>query len=64
MMTKHEAQELAGKVRDGLPMRLRQQLKAVWVHPHLHNGHLTVRVFMVPVTAEDPEPFVFVANEL
>jgi hypothetical protein len=63
-MTREEGALLAAAVRDALPMALRQQLKAIWVHPHLHNGHLTVRVFMVPVTAADPEPFVFAAHEI
>ena len=63
-MTQDEARELAGYVRDGLPMRMRQRLKAVHIAPRIHNGHLTIRVFMVPLAAEDPEPFIFGAEEL
>ena len=63
-MTQDEARELAGSVRDGLPMRMRQRLKAVHVAERLHNGHLTLRVFMVPLAAEDPEVWIFADNEI
>ena len=63
-MTKDEARELAGKVRDGLPWALRQRLKAIHVSPHAHQGHTTIRVFAIPQAIEDPEPFIFTADEL
>lgn len=63
-MTRGEAHELAHMVRAGLPSNMRANLKSIWVMPHLHNGHLTIRVFMTAQTAEDPEPFVFLAEEL
>jgi hypothetical protein len=63
-MTREEGLRLAAAVRDALPMAMRQQLKAIHVSPKLHNGHLSLRVFMVPVTAADPEPFVFAAHEI
>ena len=63
-MTDRDARRLAIWVRDGLPKPLRQALKAIHVAPRLHNGHLTIRVFMVSQAAEDPEPFIFGANEL
>ena len=63
-MTYTEGRELAGKIRDGLPMYMRQQLKAIHIHPTLHNGHCTIRIFMTPVTADDPEPYIFANEEL
>jgi hypothetical protein len=63
-MTQPEAHLLACKVRDGLPMPLRQRLKAIDVCPRLHQGMLTIRVYAVAQTAEDPPPFVFTAEEL
>lgn len=59
-----EAHQLAQKVRDGLPWRMRQSLKSIHVMPKLHSGHLTIRVFLVPQIAEDPEPWIFSADEL
>ena len=64
MMTPREGKRLAVWVRDGLPYRMKQRLKAIHVMPKLHDGHLTVRVFMVPQTAEDPEAMIFSADEL
>ena len=63
-MNRDEALELAGKVRDGLPAAMRQRLKAIWIMPKLHSGHLTIRVHATPQIAEDPEPFVFTVDEL
>lgn len=63
MMTKDEAVELARKVRDGLPWRMRQRLKAIHIMPKLHEGHLTFRVFCHPQTADDPDPFIFAEGE-
>lgn len=39
-------------------------VKSIHVMPKLHNGHLTIRVFMIPVAAEDPDPFIFTREEL
>lgn len=63
-MTTQEARELAAAVRDRLPMAMRQRVKAIHVIPRLHQGMLTIRVFAVNRTAEDPEPFIFGAEEL
>jgi len=63
-MTRNEALDLAGKVRDGLPYGIRQRLKAIHVSPHLHQGHTTIRVFTVNQTADDPEPYIFTVDEL
>ena len=63
-MTKDDARVLAGKVRDGLPWVLRQRLKAIHVNPHAHEGHTTVRIFTVPQAIEDPDSFIFTADEL
>ena len=62
-MTRDEAQWLAAFVRSGLPKSVEQRLKAIHVAPKLHQGMLTIRVFCVNQTAEDPEPFVFSADE-
>jgi len=64
VLTREEARELAGKIRDGLPVRLRQQLKAIHVMEKLHNGHMTIRVHMTPQTADDPEAWIFAAHEI
>ena len=63
-MTREEGRELAGRVRDALPWATRQRLKAIHVAPHLHQGMLTIRVFTVNETAPDPDPFVFLTEEL
>lgn len=64
MMTKEEAQQLAQAVRNGLPWRMRQKLKAIHIMPKLHEGHLTFRVFCHPSIAEDPDPYIFAAEEI
>ena len=63
-MTREEAQTLAAGICNRLPYAMRQRLKSIHVMPHLHNGHLTIRVFMYNVTAEDPDPFIFGASEI
>ena len=63
-MTREEAHELAGRVRDGLPGSMRQRLKAIHVAPKLHQGMLTIRVYAISQTAEEPEAFIFAAQEL
>lgn len=63
-MTRDEAKWLAAFVRSGLPKSMEQRLKAIHVAPHLHSGHTTIRIFTTPQIAEDPEPFVFSADEL
>ena len=63
-MTRHEAHELASGVRDHLPMFMRQRLKAIHIMPRLHNGHLTIRVFMINQSAEDQPEFIFMSEEL
>ncbi len=63
-MTRQEAQEIAQGVRDKLPMGMRQRLKAVDVVPKLHSGMLTIRVYMTNQTAEEPDAFIFKAEEI
>ena len=63
-MTRDEAKQLAGFVRSGLPKSMEQRLKAIHVAPKLHQGMLTIRVFMVSQAAEEPEFFVFAADEI
>ena len=63
-MTHWEAGSLALKVRQALPGDMERRLKAIHVIPRLHQGMLTIRVYCVPRTAEDPEPFVFNREEL
>ena len=63
-MNDTDGRTLALAVRNALPWSMLKQLKAIHVSPHLHNGHLTIRVFMIPVTAADPEPFVFSVEDL
>lgn len=63
-MHKEEARALAQAVRDTLPHRMRTRLKAIHVAPRLHSGHLTLRVFMTTVTADDPPEYIFACEEL
>lgn len=63
-MTEHEARMLALAIREHLPHGCRARFKAVHIAQHLHQGHLTVRVFMVPVTADDPTPYIYTADDL
>lgn len=63
-MTRQEAQSIAQGVRDHLPMGARQRLKAIDVCPKLHSGMLTIRVYMTNQTAEEPEAFIFKAEEI
>lgn len=63
-MLKEQAHEIARGVRDCLPMQMRQRLKAIDVCPKLHNGMLTIRVYMVNVTADEPAAFTFLPEEI
>lgn len=63
-MTEAEAKDLARGVRDSLPWSYRQRLKAIHITPRLHAAMTTIRIFTVSVTAQDPEPFVFAADDL
>ncbi len=63
-MTRQEAQGIAQGVRDHLPMNMRQRLKSIDVCPKLHSGMLTIRVYMVNQTAEEPEAFIFKSEEI
>jgi len=64
MLAYTDARTLARAIRDGLPEDMRGRLKAIHVMPKLHEGHMTVRIFMIPFTAEDPDPFIFADKEL
>ena len=64
MLTREEGRVLAGYIRDGLPVRLRQRLKAIHIQARLHEGHCTARIFTVPDTADDPESYVYAAHEI
>lgn len=63
-VTRDEGLRLARLVQIGLTAGMRGRLKSIHVMPHLHSGHLTVRVFMHPKTAEDPEAMIFARAEL
>lgn len=63
-MTRDEAQYIAQGVRDHLPVAMRQRLKAMDVCPKLHNGMLTIRVYCVNMTAEEPEAYIFKNEEI
>lgn len=64
MLSREEGRQLAGAMRDGLPMRMRQRLKAVHVVARLHEGMTTVRIFTVPETAADPETYIYTSDEI
>lgn len=63
-MTRDEAHYLAQGIRDHLPMSKRQRLKSIDVCPKLHDGMLTIRVYMTNKTAEEPEAHIFKAEEI
>lgn len=63
-MTRHEAQRIAGNVRDALSMEQRARLKAIDVVPKLHDGMLTIRVYMTTKTADEPTAHIFKAEEI
>lgn len=63
-MTREEAKILAWAVQAGLPGECLGRLKAIHIAPRIHQSMLTVRIFMVPSTALDPEPYIFAADEL
>lgn len=47
-----------------MPMEMRQRLKSIDVLPKLHSGMLTIRVYCVNKTAEEPESYIFKNEEL
>lgn len=63
-MTRTEAQQIAAAVRDNLPPSSRQRLKAIDVIPKLHDGMLTIRVYMVNKTADEPDVHIFKREEI
>ena len=63
-MTSREAHYIAQGLRDHLPTEMRQRLKSIDVCPKLHGGMLTIRVYMVNKTAEEPEAFIFPSEEI
>lgn len=64
MLSKVEARVIACKVRDALPMQMRQRLKGIEVVPRLNEERLTIRVFFIPISAPDPETHNFEAHTL
>jgi len=64
MLTRDEAVEISRGIVAALPERLRERFKAVHVMSKLHSGHMTIRVFAYPLTAEDPDPFIFAKEDL
>ena len=58
-MTRTDAAEIAAAVRDALSPNQRTRLKAIHVNPRLHDGMLTIRVFMTSEAAAEPEHYVF-----
>lgn len=64
VLSREEGRELAGRVRDGLPMRMRQRLRAIHVIARINEGITTVRIFTTPVSADDPEAYVFLSDEI
>jgi hypothetical protein len=47
-----------------MPHDMAWRVKSIDVCPKLHQGMLTIRVYMKNVTAEDPEPFIFPVEEI
>ena len=63
-MTKTEAHKLATAIYEAIPLDDVKRLKSIHVMAHLHEGHLTVRLFFYPDIAEDPAPYIFMREEL
>ena len=64
-MTHVQARVIAREIYQwAMPIEARSRIKAIHVMEHLHQGHLTIRVFMTPSPAADPAPFIFTAEEL
>jgi hypothetical protein len=64
VLTKVEAQALAWGVINALPTGMRQRFKAIHLTPRLNSGMFTIRVHMVPQSAEEPESFIFTLEDL
>ncbi len=63
-MTRKEAHRIASGIRDALSMDQLARLKAIDVCPKLHDGMMTIRVYMTHRTAEEPEAHIFRSEEI
>ena len=63
-MNREDAGRIANAVANALTDFQQRRLKAIHVHPRLHDGMLTIRVHMTNQAAEEPELFIFPAEEL
>lgn len=62
-MTRDEGRALATACFYGLHAEMFKRVKSIHIMNHLHEGHLTIRVFMKSKTAEDPEAMIFLPGE-
>jgi len=63
-MNRDQAELIARVVKMALASEARHRLKSIDVCPKLHEGMLTIRVYMVNKTAEEPEAHIFKAEEI
>jgi len=63
-MTRQEAKVLAEQIASHLPESLRKRLKSIDILPRLHNGMLTIRVYCISQSADEPESFIFLSEEI
>ena len=62
--TKSYARDIATVIREALTDDQRRRLKSIHIHTRIHDGMMTIRVFMKNSTADDPEPYIFHAEDL
>jgi len=63
-MTAFEARAIASALKHVLLPSVGKRMKAIHVIPRLHEGVLTIRVFSVPHTAEEPASYMYNAEEI
>lgn len=63
-MTRSEAYVLAHTLANSMPSRDRRRLKSIDVLPRLHKGMLTIRCYFINEAAEEPESYIFNAEDL
>lgn len=63
-MNRADANKIAYAVANALTDYQQRRLKAIHIHPRLHDGMLTIRVHMANQAADEPEFFIFSADEL
>jgi len=63
-MTKTEAERIARAIKHELPTDQQMRLKAIHIVTRLHDAMTTIRLYFINRAADEPDPFVFNADEL